>query len=491
MKRALHDLSHEVPCTFNMGELIPVALYEGLPGDIIRGSSSMLVRTQPLLAPLMHKVGVSFYHFAVPNRIIMNDWEKFRTGVDGNNGEDTTLFPTITSPASTGWGIGTLADYLGIETGVPDLEVSALPFRAYAEIYNYFFRDKDLDTELTVSKASGPDTTTNTTLQMGSWEKDYFTSARPYPQKGSAISIPLSGDAPVVLANNTNYAEIRNASTRALTGSSALSSGTGGEFKLSGGVNTVLDPNDTLEADLSGVSAVDIEDLRVASAMQRFQELLARFGHTLPEFYRLFGVEPQDSRMQWPELIGSGYSPIQFSEVLQTAEGTDPVGELRGHGIAAAKSNRFTYHVKEDCIIMTVALVRPRTVYMNGINKLWNRRSRWDYFMPALQNLGQQAILNKEIYAGHSSPNGVFGYQDQYDEYRRIPSRVAGEFRDTLDFWTMARKFESEPALNSTFVKANPTNRVFATNADQLQVRVFNNIKAKRLVYKRSRPQLR
>lgn len=249
--------------------------------------------------------------------------------------------------------------------------------------------------------------------------------------------------------------------------------------------------NTGMEAQLSGVSAVDIEDLRVAGAMQRFQELIAKFGHTLPEFYRLFGVAPQDSRMQWPEMIGSGNSVIQFSEVLQTAEGTDPVGELRGHGIAAARSNRFTYRVQEDCLILSLMCVRPRTVYMNGLNKLWNRTSRWDYFMPALQNLGQQPILNKEVNAAHASPSGVFGYQDQYDEYRRIPSRVSGEFRDTLDFWHMARDVPNTAALNSSFVKANPTDRVYATSADQLQVRIDNQIRAKRLVYKTSRPELR
>lgn len=502
MKRAVHNLSHEKLATFNMGELVPLTVYEGLPNDTIRGSTSLLLRTQPLFAPIMHKCRVSIYNVAVPLRLIWANWEAFRTG--GADGNDETTHPYIVTPASTGFAVGSLADYLGLPTGIPDVSFSALPFRAYQLIWNEYFRDKDLQTEAVVSTGSGLDTTTDLNLKFGCWEKDYFTSARPYPQLGDAVTIPLSGNAPLspttapVDGTGDSPTLTVSGTTRTLrmvSGNNAWNAngGAGTPGVTGDGVwtTTALETDlDGVEADLSDVAAVNIEDLRLASAIQRFKERMSRFGHTLPEFYRSFGVSPQDSRMQWPELIGSGSSVIQFSEVLQTAEGTNPVGELAGHGISAARSNRFKYHVQEDCLILTLCIVRPQTVYMQATQKMWHRSSRYDYFLPDLQNLGQQPILNKEINAGHASPSGVFGYQDQYDDYRRIENSVSGEFRDTLDFWHMARDIPNDVALNSTFVQANPTDRIYATSADQLQVRAMHKIQAKRLVARKSKPRL-
>lgn len=489
MKRFLHNCSHEVLTTFNQGQFVPIMAFDAPPNETLRVSSDLLVRTQPLLAPIYAKCKVVISYYAVPIRLIWSEFDQFRTG--GASGDANIVAPYITAPAVTGFPVGSLMDYLGAPTGIPNLQVSALFARAYNLVWNTFIRDKDLQTAATISLASGSDTTTSTDLRHVCWEKNNYTTARPYPQKGDAVSIPLTGNSPVTMdgpadseatvvsTGQSNLDKKLTANTSFVQLNSA--SGAAGDYPL--------------YADNTDVSAVNIEDLRFAAAVQRFKELMSRFvgQGTLNEFYRLFGVAPQDMRMQWPERLGGGESIIQFSEVLQTAEGTDPVGELRGHGIGAAKGRAVIYKTLEDCIILGFVSVKPKTVYMQGLSKMWSRVSRWDYFMPALQNLGQQPVLNKEIDASHAQPDGVFGYQDQYYEYRRIESRVSGEFRDTLDFWHMGIKYDTPPALNGDFVEAVPTDRVYAAGgaAHQLQVRVWNNVKRKSMVYPQGRPALK
>lgn len=500
MKKALHNLSHEKLLTCNQGELIPLTIMDVVPGDVFRQSTSLLLRTQPLLAPVMHKCNVTIHHWFVPLRLLWADFETFITG--GPSGEDASVFPTITVNTGTGWAINSLADYLGLPTGVDDFAASALPFRAYDMIWNNFYRDKDLQTELVISTASGADTTTSTVLQNGCWEKDYFTSARLTPQKGDDVSIPLTGDAPV---RGILVPQAANAATGSTMWETPTDSQPTGTRVWSSGVTPYVNVMDAINsagtagtgghgpdiyAEMDAVSAIDINTLRLASALQRFKELMSRFGSSYDEYLRQFGVKAQDSRLQLPEYLGGGSNVIQFSEVLQTAEGTDPVGELRGHGISAAKSNRYKFFAPEHGFILTFLIVRPRTVYMEGIPKLWNRRSRYDYFHHAFQNLGQQEVINKELYAAYTTPEGVFGYQDRYDEYRRIENSVAGEFRSTLNFWHMARDFTSSPALNASFVSSNPTNRIYATAADQLQIRAMHHVKAKRPVSKVAKPYL-
>lgn len=499
MKRALHVLRHEKKLTCNQGELVPIGVMEALPGDSFDHAISALMRTQPLLAPVMHSVETAIHTWFVPYRVIWDDWEKFITG--GEDGEDSSVFPTITF-ANGGITTGSLADYLGLPPNPSNTtEVSALPFRAVALIWNNFYRDKDLQTELTIDTTSGADTTTSTALQYGCWEKDYFTSARPEPQRGPEVVIPLTGDAPVTgIGLNTSGTPTPSAVNMKETGGSGYTTPQGW---YTGTQNFAMaeDPGNTgypgIYADLSGVGSVGINQLRLSSAIQRFQERLMRFGFTYPEYLRAFGVKPQDSRMQWPEYLGGGKQVIQFSEVLQTAPAYDPddeqvgeVGALKGHGIGAMRSNRYKFFAPEHGIIISFMITRPKTNYVQGLNKLWNRRSKFDFFDPAFQNLGQQEVLYKELYAAHTTPNGVFGYQDRWDEYRRIESTVAGEFRNSLDFWHMARIFGSDPALNADFVKSNPTNRIYATDADQLQIRAMHRIKAKRLVSKVARPML-
>lgn len=495
MKSALHNLSHQVKLSGNMGNLIPICVMECLPADVIDHSTAALIRTQPLLAPVMHEVDAKIHHWFVPTRTIWKDFPDFITG--GPDGTDNTEAPYIDMPAVGGAAIGSLADYLGVPTGVNSLRVSALPFRAYAKIWNEYYRDQDLQTELVVSVGNGADTTTSTALQNGCWEKDYFTSARSSPQKGPAVSIPLTGTAPVegigVLSTTAaaNYTNVFWANEGVLT-----KPGWGGLYAYgqTTGVPNLTTNDPQIQVDLSDSNATfDIEDLRYAASLQRYQENLSRYGSRFVERIRAaFGVSPRSLEFDLPAYIGGGQSKVSISEVLATAESASvDVGDMKGHGITAMRSNRYRYPCYEHGYIISVLILRPRTNYIQGLNKLWSRDTKEEYYQPELANLGQQPILNKELYAAHASPNGTFGYQDCYDSYRYIESRVSGEFRDTLDFWHMARKFSSSPALNADFVKSNPTDRIYAVPAaDELYVMVKNRIAAKRRVIKRARPQL-
>lgn len=486
MKRSKFSLSNYKLLSCDMGELVPCGITEVLPGDTLQQATSALVRCSPLLAPVMHPVEVRIHHWYVPHRLVWEEWEDFITG--GPDGMNASVFPTITMPAVTGAAVGTLADYLGVPTGVPNLEVSALPFRGYAKIWNEWYRDQDLQGELVIDETSGPDTTTNTTLQNAAWEKDYFTSARPWEQKGPAITIPLGTQAPVSgigLATSTGYTT--SAAGGYLEPQGAIPagniwSGATPTFKVRGDDTTKV-PD--IYADLSGASAVTINVLREAMALQRYEEARARFGSRYVEYLRYLGVKSSDARLQRPEYLGGGKQTVQFSEVLATAEGTNTdVGDLKGHGIAAMRSNRYRRFFEEHGYVFSFINVRPRTIYADGLFRHWNRRLKEDYWQKELQHIGQQEVLNKEVYAAHATPNGTFGYQDRYDEYRRTESSIAGEFRSTLlDFWHMARIFGSTPALNSDFVKCVPTERNFAVpSQDVLYIMAKHSIQARRLV---------
>lgn len=495
MKRSKFNLSYTKLLSCDMGELVPIGLTEVLPGDTMQQATSAFLRLSPLLAPVMHPVRVAIHHWFVPHRISWEDWEDFITG--GPDGMDDSEFPTIAMPASTGAAVGSLADYLGVPTGVADLAVSALPFRAYARIWNEYYRDQDLQAELTISEASGVDTTTNTALQQGDWEKDYFTSARPWEQKGPSITIPLGSTAPLTGtgavtaagAPSFNFSTATNRNLQVDSGGSTnvIHSGAAGGGTTAATWNT---PNLGLDlsgvsADLAGASAITINALREAMALQRYAEARSRFGSRYVEYLRYLGVRSSDARLQRPEYLGGGRETVQFSEVLQTAEGTTtPVGEMRGHGIAGMRSNRYRKFFEEHGYIVSVMIVRPKTIYAQGLFRHWNRRTKEDFWQKELQHIGQQEVLYKEVYAPHSTPEDVFGYQDRYDEYRRAESLVSGEFRTTaLDYWHMARIFSGDPALNASFVSSVPTKRIFAsTDTDGLYVQLKHSIQARRMV---------
>lgn len=476
MKRSKYSLSNYKLLTCDMGELVPIGLTEVLPGDSLQQATSALVRCSPLLSPVMHPVKVHISHYFVPHRIVWDDWEKFITG--GPDGMDASVFPTINFPAG-GPEIGTLADYLGVPTDIVGaMGVSALPFRGYAMIWNEHFRDQDLQTPLVMSTLSGVDTTTSTALQNDNWERDYLTSARPWEQKGPSITIPLGTTAPVKhSAPDGTDVGVWN------------TTGTPGYRKLGAGSTNVNAASATttqglsLFTDLTGASAVTVNVLREAMALQRYEEARARYGSRYVEYLRYLGVRSSDARLQRPEYLGGGTQTIQFSEVLQTAEGVDPVGDLKGHGISAMRSNRYRRFFEEHGYVYSFISTKPKTMYSQGLARHWNKRTKEDFFQKELQHIGQQEILNKEVYASHTSPSGVFGFGDRYDEYRRNLSTIAGEFRTTLDFWHLARTFTSDPALNAAFVKSVPSERIFAVpSTDVLWIMAKHSIQARRIV---------
>lgn len=486
---ALHKYRPNKFLTMNQGYIVPVGVIEALPGDNMRHKVSALIRSQPLVAPQLTSIEVKVHSWFVPMRLISEDWEDFITG--GRDGRDASVMPTITF--EDGVETGSLADHLGVPPGFENLTVSALPFRAYNLIYNEFYRDQDLQDELPIALDGGDDTETSTDLVRACWDKDYFTQARANTQKGDDVNIPLSGDAPVMGIGVANNAVARNVNWDGQAAPSSRPSWNAGDLSVT--AETIGAPGASnayqVYADLSDVSAVSINDLRLATKLQVYRENMLRHGSRYVERLMAgFNVRPQDARLQLPEYLGGGKQLIQISEVLQTAEGTAPVGEMAGHGIGAMGSNRYARFIPEYGFIVTVMIIRPKTSYAQGIHRMFLRKTKEDYFQPELQHIGMQGIYNQEVYAGHAEPTGIFGFNDRYDDYRYMYDQFAGEMRNTLDFWHSGRKFPSAPALNSEFVECSGVARPFATDADQYIVRVKHDITRRSVLDASGRPMV-
>ena len=534
-KRNKFSLSYYKLLTGKMGYIIPIGLVEVLPGDTIRHATSLFLRLAPMLAPVMHPCHVKIHSWYVPHRLVWDEFEDFITG--GPDGLNTSVFPTVAAPDG-GFPVGSLADYLGVPTGVPGLTVSALPFRVYDLIYNEWYRDQDLEGELTISKDSGADTTTAMALQRGDWARDIFTTARPWPQKGLAVTVPVTGSQSGIKIESDgtpvsfytaakdfsgsapyfgSYAATNNLTARVYadqiswdnnnygTGYPTLTGLPGIGFTRStqstAPAGNVLDNNQVLFANpglrlsknVGDLGEVDINSLREAFALQRFEEHRAMYGSRYVEYLRYLGIKASDARLQRPEYLGGGQQTIQFSEVLQTAEGTDPVGTLRGHGIAAMRSNRYRRFIEEHGYIMSFVMVRPKSIYMQGIDRTWLRRVKEDFWQKELEHIGQQEVYTQELYAGNSTAltpaDEVFGYQNRYDDYRQHWSSVSGEFRTILNYWHMARDFDNKPVLNADFISSVPTERIFAAQQnDQLYMMANHSIQARRLMSKFGNP---
>jgi len=484
MIRNKFSLSHHKLATCNMGQLVPVGLTEVLPGDSIQHATSLLMRVSPLLAPVMHPVDVRIHHWFVPFRLVWEDWEEFITGGPGGTSEPT--FPTIDVDGAA---VGSLADYLGVPVPVTAARpVSALPFRCYNLIFNENYRDEDIIGELANSLASGVDGTTNQLIQRIAWEKDYFTTSRETPQKGDDVTLPIGTSAPVTRVSNASSWQAYNSGTNTESTPGAIDYGGVGDHVRVSGAPASFDPNGGLVADLSLATAATINQLREAFAVQKYQEARSRYGSRYTEYLAYLGIRSSDARLQRPEYLGGGRQVIQFSEVLQTGVTTDGddaegVGNLKGHGIAALRSNRYRRFFEEHGYVMSLLSVRPKTIYASGLPRHWNRRTKFDFFQREFQHIGQQEVLNKELRLMHATPDGVFGYQDRYDDLRRMESSISGEFRTTLNFWHMARIFGSDPALNSTFITADPTDRIYASTAThQLLVMARHSMQARRIL---------
>lgn len=500
MKRSKFSLSNYKVLSCDGGYLVPVGLEEVLPGDVFQHRVRGLIRAAPMIVPVMHQVDARLHTWFVPFRLIWPEFEDFITG--GPDGEDATVPPTIaltyTNPTTGTNIIGQLPDYLGVPPGLA-LTVSALPFRAYNLIWNLNYRDQDLQTARALSTASGVDATTAVDLARICWEKDNYTSARLEAQKGAALQLPLGDQAPIVglgLYGDTSTHDIQNQAVRETDGGTptypfAQPTNTAARIAIQqtdGGATA----SPMVYADLSAATGVDAITLREFFALQRFQEARSRYGSEYVDYLRFLGVRPEDARLQRPEYLGGGKVPMQFSEVLQTApnEGDESfTGSLAGHGIAGARANRYRRFFSEHGFVITLLSIRPRTMYVDGLRRLWSRTTREQFYQRELEHIGQQEILNKEIKAGHASPNGTFGYSDRYYEYRGTENTVAGEMRDTLNYWHMAREFSGDPALNSAFVTCTPTDRVFAGSAeliDQYYCMIHHSLQARRMLSKKS-----
>lgn len=476
-QKSLMDLSHEKKLSMNMGDLVPIMLHEVVPGDKFRVKTEHLIRFAPMTAPVMHRMNAYVHYFYIPNRLLHEGWETFITG--GEDGKQVSPMPRLQfSPGDEALvGKGSLADYLGIPTPSGAITAAhyfnALPFRAYQLVYNEYYRDQNIIPKVGVTKTPGDvigaEKTAITTLRKRAWEKDYFTSCLPWSQRGDEIMLPNTTE-----IEYSNPAKAVNASGQAPADGSMNT--TTGNIKV--GVDPVAIEN------IAGITTqITINDLRRSARLQEFLEKTARGGSRLTEVVKsFFGVKSSDSRLQRPEFLGGGKAPVQISEVLATFDNSEtPGATMYGHGISIGDQNRFQRFFEEHGWIIGIMSVLPRTAYQQGIPKHFLKFDKFDLYWPTFAQLGEQEVSNEELYWNFDNVNPtVFGYQSRYAEYKHAMSSVHGDFKDNLDHWHLGRKFASQPALNETFITADPSTRVFAdtTSVHKLWVQLYNDVKA-------------
>lgn len=485
-KSNLFDLTHDVKLSTQFGDLTPILALECVPGDKFNLSCESLVRFAPLIAPVMHRMNVTMHYFFVPNRIVWDNWEKFIT--DANSG---IQFPFINYGDGTSALYGKFVDYMGVPpvpAGGSPVQLNAIPFAAYQAIYNEYYRDQNLEAEVNYKLIDGSNNGNNANLLVlrnRAFQHDYFTACLPFAQKGSAVDIPLGT---IELSDSPNAGQFKEADIHTSV-SGAVTSDTG-NLEVDG-LPSVYDPNGTLE-----VQPTTINQLRWAFRLQEWLEKNARGGtRYIENILTHFGIKSSDARLQRPEYITGVKSPVVISEVLNTTgeDGGLPQGNMAGHAISVNSGNAGSYRCEEHGYIIGIMSVMPETAYQQGVPRTYLKNDTLDFFWPTFANIGEQAVTVDEIFAYTGNGTDTFGYLPRYSEYKYMPSRVAGDFRTSLDYWHLGRIFDSEPALNTEFIQCDHTefDRIFAVtdpNADKLYCHVLNKITAIRPMPKYGTP---
>lgn len=519
ISRSRFDRSSSLKTSFNVGDVIPFYIDEVLPGDTFNVKTSKVVRMQSLITPVMDNIYLDTYFFFVPNRLVWNHWKEF----NGENTQSAWLpsveyeVPQLESPDG-GWNVGTLADYFGLPTGVDNLSVSALPFRAYGLIMNEWFRDENLSDPLNIPVDDATVTGVNTGNYITDVVKggkpfkaakyhDYFTSCLPAPQKGPDVTIPVSSGAnyPVMSLADQAWTPTVDSPSMIIYGTKS-----GSPDRIGYGTNSTLNSGfsflgeqypsdvpkvgsnyDTVPVNLwavndGSVSAATINQLRMAFQIQKLYEKDARGGTRYIEILKAhFGVTSPDARLQRPEYLGGNRIPININQVVQQSQTTDqsPQGNPVGLSLTTDTHSDFTKSFVEHGFVIGLMVARYDHTYQQGIERFWSRKDRFDYYWPVFANIGEQAVLNKEIYAqGTEADNEVFGYQEAWADYRYKPNRVTGEMRSqyaqSLDVWHLADDYSSLPSLSDSWIREDPANvnRVLAVseqNANQLFADIY------------------
>ena len=497
IQRSVFNRSSGYKTSFDAGYLIPVFLDEALPGDTFHLKTSILARLSTPVVPFMDNLRLDIQYFSVPYRLVWDHWQQFN-GEQKNPGDSTDyLIPQIKAPAG-GFPVGSLADYFGVPTGVEGISVSALPFRAYNLIYNEWYRDENLINSAPLPLGDEEETgLANFPLRKRAKRHDYFTSALPWPQKGEGVEIAL-GTPPSYELEYPDYSNVNPQlfTWRRLGGGDPTYAGfwsgihwtqrevpgsAPAEYERELGIDYLGNPDVNASYYLAGmnpdfpsvtlkksggevVDNLTINSLRQAFQLQRLLERDARGGTRYIEIIRShFGVISPDARVQRPEYLGSGTFDINVNPVLQNSATTDstPQGNLAAYGVAGGVNRGFSHSFVEHCFVIGLVSVRADLTYQQGIPRMFSRLTRFDFYWPALAHLGEQAVLNKEIYAqGNEKDEEVFGYQERYAEYRYRPSQITGKLRSTdpqsLDVWHLSQRFDSLPALNQEFIEENP-----------------------------------
>lgn len=524
IERSTISMPSNLKTSFNVGQLVPIYCQEVVPGDEFQIKTSKVLRLQTLITPVMENLYFDVYYFFVPNRLVWSHWQELM----GENSDSAWIpqtqysVPQLKAP-SGGWNVGTIADYFGVPTGIDDLSVSALPFRAYALICDEWFRDQNVSQPLNIPVTDADVSGVNSGSYVTDVAKgglpfmaakfaDAFTTSLPSPQKSPSVTLPLGDNAPVYphptervyddgdtvrywqimgyMDNNNVYHDNTTARTLNVSSSGALKS-----YTIPSGSSAVNEfpIYNNLFADLSAATATTINDLRTAFQLQRLFEKDAIGGTRYTEVLRAhFGVISPDSRLQRPEYLGGNRFPFNVQQVTQTSstDAVTPQGNLAGFSVTADVNFDFSKGFTEHGFIIGLAVARYEHSYQQGLERFWSRKLRFDFYWPTLAHLGNMAVLNKEIYAtGTSTDDEVFGYQEAWYDYRYKPSKITGQMRSqangSLDSWHFADYYNSQPYLSDGWIREDPSNvdralSVSSAVADQIFGDIYFDVKATR-----------